>query len=157
MGALLATLVLAIEIHAAGDCPGAAEVERQLRPLLGEAAGAGTSDVATIEQGPDGSVSVSLADTIGRAVGGRRLPPARSCDDQAETVAVTLAIWEAQLHPEISLRLDRLSPEAAPAPAPETTLVRPSPPAPASRTIGTVGVAAAGDWTSNAWSPSGRL
>ena len=50
MGALLATLVLAIEIHAAGDCPGAAEVERQLRPLLGEAAAAGTSDVATIKQ-----------------------------------------------------------------------------------------------------------
>jgi hypothetical protein len=162
MGALLATLVLAIEIHASGDCPGAAQVQRQLEPLLGEAAAAGTADVATIKGERDGSLSVSLADAGGRAIGDRRLPRARSCGDQAETVAVTLAVWEAQLHPEISLRLDRLSPEAAPPPppvaAPETTLVRPASPARRSRrATGRLGVAAVGDAQSSVWAPGARI
>jgi hypothetical protein len=161
MGALLATLVLAMEIHAAGDCPLAADVERQLAPLLGDAGAAGTSDVATIKRRPDGSVFVSLADTEGRAIGDRQLPRARSCGDQAETVAVTLAIWEAQLHPEIALRLDRLAPEAAPppvAPIPETTIVRAAPPAPRSTpTTAALGVAAAGVAHASGWSPGARV
>jgi hypothetical protein len=161
MGALLATLVLAIEIHASGDCPVAADVERQLAPLLGDAGAAGTSDVATIKRRPDGSVSVSLADTEGRGIGDRQLPRARSCGDQAETVAVTLAIWEAQLHPEIALRLDRLSPEPPPpvaAPTPEATLVRPAPPAQrAPRTTIALGVAAAAVAHSGGWSPGARV
>jgi len=168
MGPLLATLLLAIEIRAAGDCPGATEVERQLGPLLGEAATVGMKDVATIKRGRDGSVSVSLADTSGRALGDRRLPRARSCGDQAESVAVTLAIWEAQLHPEISLRLDRLAAETAPPPpvpaapldpAPEVLVSRPSPPpAPPQRRLAkAVAVAAVGDWQSSSWSPGVRV
>jgi hypothetical protein len=166
MGPLLATLLLAIEIHAAGDCPGAAEVERQLGPLLGEATTVGMQDVATIKRGRDGSVSVSLADTSGRAIGDRRLPRARSCGDQAESIAVTLAIWEAQLHPEISLRLDRLAAESAPPappppaapldPTPEVVVARPSPP-PQRRVAKAVAVAAMGDWQSSSWSPGGRV
>ncbi len=162
MGALLATLVLAMEIHAAGDCPVAADVERQLAPLLGDAGAAGTSDVATIKRRPDGSVSVSLADTDGRAIGGRQLPRARSCGDQAETVAVTLAIWEAQLHPEIALRLDRLAPEAARPPVaaavPETPILRAAPPARRSMsTTAGLGVAAAGVAHASGWSPGARV
>jgi hypothetical protein len=155
MGALLATLVLAIEIHATGDCPAAADVERKLGPLLGEAAAEDTSDVATIKCGPDGSVSVSLADSGGRALGDRRLPRGRSCGDQAETVAVMLAIWEAQLHPEISLRLDRLSPPGAAPPARLAPVAPVAPPA--RRAAGTLGVAAASDWHSSDWSPGARI
>jgi len=162
MGALLATLVLAMEIHASGACPSSAQVQRQLGPLLGDAAAAGASDVATIKHERDGSVSVSLADAEGRAIGDRRLPRARSCDDQAETVGVTLAIWEAQLHPEISLRLDRLSRETPPppaaAPAPEATLVRPAVPLPARpRSLAhALGFAAVGDARASDWSPGAR-
>ncbi|HVY40810.1 MAG TPA: hypothetical protein VHM31_22880 [Polyangia bacterium] len=164
MGALLAALVLAMEIHASGDCPAAADVERQLAPLLGEATGTGTSDVATIKRRPDGSVAVSLADPEGRSVGDRQLPRARSCSDQAETVAVTLAIWEAQLHPEIALRLDRLTSAAAPPPppppptVPEVALTRPAPPVqPAPGTTIALGVAAAGVGHAGGWSPGARI
>src|SRR4051794_21954850 len=103
MPGLLATLLVALEVHASGDCPGAADVERHLGPLLGD--GADVADVATLAAGADGSVSVSLADAGGQAIGDRKLPRARTCGEQAKTVAVMLAVWEAQLHPEISLRL----------------------------------------------------
>src|SRR4051812_25393231 len=127
----LVSLLLGIEIHGSGDCPGAAAVERRLGPLLGAEAAAGTSDVATLRRGADGGLAVSLADGAGNPLGDRRFPRAGSCDDQAETVAVTLAIWEAQIHPEISLRLDRLSP-AAPrlAPQSDATTLRGAPEAP---------------------------
>jgi hypothetical protein len=154
----IASLLLAIEIHGSGDCPGATDVQRQLGPLLGAQTAAGPSDVATIKHGTDGTVSVSLADVGGRPLGDRRFPRAGTCSDQAETVAVTLAIWEAQIHPEIALRLDRLSPEIAPAapvqPDP-TTLSRVSEP-PRARTSLSLGAAVAGDWQPGAWAPAGR-
>lgn len=157
-GALLASLLLSIEIHAAGDCPGAADVERHLGPLLGDAP-AQVSDVATIERATDGSVSVTLADTGGRAIGDRRFPRARSCGEQAKTIAVTLAIWEAQLHPEISLRLDRLAsePAAPPPPKPVPVVARAAPPPPPPPRELSLGLAALGDLQSGAWAPGARV
>jgi len=100
-----------------------------------------------------------FADGAGRPLGDRRFPRAGSCENQAETVAVTLAIWEAQIHPEIALRLDRLSPEAVPAPAaPEPTVVRRAPePAPRAAAAFSLGASVAGDWQSSAWAPAGRV
>ena len=109
---LTASLSLAMEIHAAGGCPDAGEIERQLAPLLGPGPEALTSDVVTVKHGADGALLVALADARGGAIEERRLPPAGTCRERAETVAVTLAIWEAQIHPEISLRpRSGLSPE----------------------------------------------
>jgi hypothetical protein len=155
----LASLLLAIEIHGAGECPAAGDVERRLGPLLGAPTAADPSDVATIKHAADGTLSVSLADSAGRPLGDRRFPRAGSCENQAETVAVTLAIWEAQIHPEISLRLDRLSPEATPAPAqPEPTTLRHVPEAaPHAGTTVTLGASVAGDWQSGAVAPAGRV
>ncbi len=153
MGGLLVTLLAAMEIHAAGGCPGAADIERQLTPLLGPGPEAHTSDVATIKRGPDGALTVALHDAQGASIEERRLPPAGSCRDQAETVAVTLAIWEAQIHPEISLRLDRLS--VAP---PVVARVAPAaPPSPPSASVWALGAAVAGDWQQGAAAPAGRL
>ena len=160
MGGLLATLLAAIEIHAAGDCPGAADVERKLAPLLEAGTAASASDVATIKHGADGTLLVSLDDAAGRLIGDRRFPRAGTCSDQAETVAVTLAIWESQIHPEIVLRLDRLSAAAAPAAAaPAAVVVAPLPAAsaPPTRTVLSLGAAAAGDWLPGSWAPAARL
>jgi hypothetical protein len=159
MGGLLVTLLAAMEIHAAGGCPGAAEIERQLTPLLGPGPEAHTSDVATIERGPDGALTVALHDAQGASIEERRLPPAGSCRDQAETVAVTLAIWEAQIHPEISLRLDRLSAGAAAAPAivARVEVSATPPPARAAAATLALGAAVAGDWQQGAAAPAGRL
>jgi hypothetical protein len=158
MAGLLAWLLMAIEIRAAGDCPGAADVERRLAPLLGEGTTAGATDVATIKRAADGTLALSLADAAGRALGERRFPRAGTCSDQADTVAVTLAIWEAQLHPEISLRLDRLSPEAAPAPPRAVpTVARAAAPPPPARTLVSLGAAAAGAWQPGSWAPAARV
>jgi hypothetical protein len=154
MGGLLVMLLAALEIHAAGGCPGAAEIERQLTPLLGPGPEAHTSDVATIKRGPDGALTVALHDAQGASIEERRLPPAASCRDQAETVAVTLAIWEAQIHPEISLRLERLSTGAPAAPVVVETPVVAAAPA---RASWAVGAAVAGDWQQEAAAPAGRL
>jgi hypothetical protein len=144
-------VALALEIHATGDCPGAADVERQIGPLLGD--GAAARDVAMISLGADGSVSLALADANGQAIGARTLPRARSCDDQAKAVAVTLAVLEAELHPQVSLGLERLAPE------PQLTAVAVAGPAPApapARELA-VGVGAFVDREAGGWAPGGRL
>ena len=141
---------LALEIHTTGACPAAADVERQLGPLLGE--GAARRDVATIEAGADGAVSLTLADASGQPIGARALPRARSCDDQAKAIAVTLAVLEAELHPQVSLGLDRLAPEPLPA---AVAVARPAP-APPARELA-VGAAASVDRQAGSWAPGARL
>ncbi|HET6280885.1 MAG TPA: hypothetical protein VFH73_07965 [Polyangia bacterium] len=160
MSGLLASVLLAIEIHASGNCPGGADVEQRIGPLLGAETAARTSDVATIKENADGSLLVSLDDSDRRPIGERRFPRAGTCADQAERIAVTLAIWEAQIHPEIVLRLDRLSPEVAPAraPAPPAVTLRTdaSSGAPRAPALLSLGAAVAGDWQSGAWVPAVR-
>jgi hypothetical protein len=141
--------LFALEIHAAGGCPGASEIERQLAPLLGTEAR--TSDVATVTHDAGGAFVVSLADARGGAIEERRLPPAGTCRDEAETIAVTLAIWEAQIHPEISLRLDRLSPETT-----TPTIVAAATPHARARAA-SLGVAVGGDVQAGEGAPAGRV
>jgi len=152
---LIAWLLVAIKIQATGDCPDAVDVERHLGPLLGDAVAA--RDVATIARAPDGSLALSLADTSGQTIGARTLPPARTCGDQAKAVAVTLAVWEARLHPEISLGLDRLAPEPPP-PGQDVAVVARAAPAPSwpARELA-LGVAVVADLQSGGWAPGARL
>jgi hypothetical protein len=154
MSPLVASLLLAIEIHATGTCPDAADVERKLAPLLAAGTAARLPDVATLSRGADGTLRLTLDDPAGRAIGERRFPPAGTCGDQAETAAVTLAIWEAQLHPEIALRLDRLS---APAPALPAATVRETPAGPRPPLALSVGVGGGGGWHPGSWAPVGRI
>jgi hypothetical protein len=142
---------IALEIHAKGACPAAADVERQLARLLG--AESAQRDVATIEAGADGSVSLTLADADGQPVGARSLPHARSCDDQAKAVAVTLAVLEAELHPQVSLGLDRLAPEPLPA---ALAVARPAPPPAPARELA-LGAGVYVDRQAGAWAPGARL
>jgi hypothetical protein len=153
MVGLVVSLAVAMEIHARGACPAAADIERRLAPLLGTGPDAHTTDVATIDRGADGALTVALDDAHGASIGARRLPTAGTCRDQAETVAVTLAIWEAQIHPEISLRLDRLSTggEAAP-----TIVAAPGPAPPPAATL-SLGAAVAGDWQEGTLAPAVRV
>ena len=113
MSGLVLSLWLAMQIEGSGRCPAAGEVEGKLAPLLPPGFASSCDDRAVIAEDADGSLSVALSRPDGRSIASRRLPPSSTCAEQAETVAVTLAVWEAQIHPEISLRLDRLA--AAPA------------------------------------------
>jgi hypothetical protein len=120
----------AIDVRTQGQCPSAAEVMQRLRPILPQpsAGSPPAPDVAAVEERADGTLSISLSLSSGGLVGQRSLPRAPSCADQADAVAVTLAVWEAALHPDITLALDRLPLDASRAAAPPPS--RPPQPAP---------------------------
>jgi hypothetical protein len=162
MSGLFVVLWLTMQIQGAGSCPAASEVEARLGPLLPPDFADGSSDRAIIAEGADGALSVSLARPDGKVVDHRRLPPAASCDEQAETVAVTLAVWEAQIHPEISLRLDRLAARSRlPPAAPSVDLAvgRPIEPNlhPTKATTWAVGAGFVDSWQSGSLASGGRL
>lgn len=89
-------------------CPTAAAVEAQLAAVLSTSAANTARDVATLERrGPTLSVSVNRPD--GTPVGQRTFEGAHPCADLASAVALTIATWESDVHPEFVL-----TPPAAP-------------------------------------------
>lgn len=166
MSGLVVALWLTMQIQGAGSCPAASEVEGKLAPLLPPDFMESSADSAVIAEDVDGTLSVSLARPDGRTVGQRRLPRAATCAEQAETVAVTLAVWEAQIHPEISLRLDGLtaarpSAVAAVAAVPPSNrgleLRTPVEPRHPKVTTWAVGAGLVGSWQPGSVAPGGRL
>ena len=107
MSGLLVSLWLAMQIEVAGSCPSAQQIEGELATLLPPDFAADSSDRAVIAEDGE-SLTISLARADGRSAARRQLSRTGTCAEQAETVAVMLAVWEAQIHPEISLRLDRI-------------------------------------------------
>jgi hypothetical protein len=157
---LLVASWLAMQVQGTGSCPSPAEVEATLAPLLPVGFASSSTDLAAITEEADGALSVWLARPDGKTVARRRLPPAATCGEQAQTVAVALAVWEAQIHPEISLRLDRLAAPAASVPASEGDLAirRTGGSGPAARAVSLgLGVAAVGSWQPGSIAPGGRL
>src|SRR4051794_1328834 len=106
MSGVVVVLLLALQVQATGRCPTAHDVERRLAPLLPPGLESSRRDVAQIDEDADGGLTLTLAQFDRGTITRRQLPPAASCADRAETVAVALAIWEAQIHPEIPLQLD---------------------------------------------------
>ncbi len=134
-----------------------------LAPLLPVGFFSSATDQAAIVEEPDGTLSVSLARPDGQ-ITRRRLPRAATCTEQAQTVAVALAVWEAQIHPEISLRLDRLAaapPPSSPASPPpaggDLVIQRASESAPTRSLDLGVGAAAMGAWQPGSFAPGARL
>jgi hypothetical protein len=159
MSGVVAFLWLALQIQGTGDCPTAGEVEARLGPLLPPDFAALSADQAVMVENPDGTLSLSLVRPDGRTVDSRRLPRAASCPEQAATAAVALAVWEAQIHPEISLRLDslRATPADRTAVAPPPAVRRTAgPAAPPARTFA-VGAALLGSWQPGSLAPGGRV
>lgn len=131
-----AALVLALAVHvrAAGSCPDAADVQAKLAPLLAPGPDGAASDIGVLSEAGDGALDLSLLGSDGRTRFARQLAPAASCAEQAEIVAVTLAAWESEIHPVVTLRLEHLA-DPAPAPPPVETLTPPPPLPPAPRRL----------------------
>jgi hypothetical protein len=160
MSGAVAFLWLVLQIQGIGDCPTAGEVEARLGPLLPPGFAALSEDQAVMVENTDETLSLSLVRPDGRTVGSRRLPRAASCAEQAATAAVALAVWEAQIHPEISLRLDSL--RAIPAADRTATTLPPAvrrgvpPAAPPAKTLA-VGAGLLGSWQPGSLAPGGRV
>ncbi len=156
MAGLVAALLLAlsVEVEGPGACPSASDVARAIAPLLPGDFESTNSDVARIEEAQGGSLTISLARPDGSEIGRRLLPPAPTCAEQAETVAVTFAAWQARIHPEITLRLDRLA--AAPSSGPLLARASASPSVKNDARF-TVGAGLGGGWQPDSIAPGGRL
>jgi hypothetical protein len=165
MMGLVVAACLAMQVQGVGSCPSPGEVEEKLAPLLPVGFASSSTDRAAVMEEADGTLSVLLARSDGKTVARRRLPRAASCSEQAQTVAVALAVWEAQIHPEISLRLDRLAapptlPHTGAPPAAEGVLAirqragESAPPRPLGLGLG---AAAIGAWQPGSVVPGARL
>jgi len=154
---------LALPVQGLGSCPAPGEVEERLTPLLPVDFAASSTDRAAIMEEADGTLSVLLAHADGKTIARRRLPRAATCSEQAQTVAVSLAVWEAQIHPEIALQLDRLAaPPAPPRPAPppvakgEVVSARAGDDLPRGFQLG-LGVAGIAAWQAGSFAPGVRV
>lgn len=156
MSGLVLALIAAMEIQIPGSCPQLADVERHLAPLLLPGFEARTQDRALVAEGPDGAVTVLLARADGGGTATRQLPRAGSCDDQAETIAVLLASWEGQIHPELALRA--AGPRTADARASDIERTRVSSSEPRrGLAIDAVGIGVGGAWSSDSIAPGARV
>ena len=161
MGGILLALIAAMEIQIPGTCPRLADVQRHLEPLLAPGFAARTQDSAVVAEGPDGGVTVLLARADGGQAVTRQLPRAGSCDAQAETIAVLLASWEGEIHPELALRAAPPTPSAGPHGQGGVLAVeaRVSPPSPQRRglAIDAIGVGAGAGWAPDSVAPGATI
>ena len=96
-------------------CPTAAEVDARLRTLLPTASPSGERDVAVL--GETGSrLRVTVRRPDGTTLGERELDRAHSCADLAAAVALVIATWESDVHPEFALALPGMAEPARPSP-----------------------------------------
>jgi hypothetical protein len=163
MGGILLALIAAMEIQIPGTCPRLADVQQHLTPLLAPGFDARTQDRALVAEGSDGGVTVMLARADGGGTATRQLPRAGSCEAQAETIAVLLASWEGEIHPELSLRaatstLSAGTPRGAGTPA-LAVATRATAPSSSGRglAIEAIGIGVGGAWSPDSLAPSARI
>jgi hypothetical protein len=96
-GALLALLVAgAVQVTSSTPCPTAPQVEARLPPLTPRDA----PDRALLAAS-DGALTLTLVRADGSAVVERQIEAQGSCADLAGAVALIVAVWQAQEHPEL--------------------------------------------------------
>jgi hypothetical protein len=114
-GGLLALLLAgAVQVASTTPCPSAADVEARLPALTSPATG--PPDRALI-RGAEGILTLTLVRADGSAVIERQIAAQGSCADLAGAVALIVAVWQAQEHPDIPLAPTLREPPAPPPPA----------------------------------------
>ncbi len=89
--------ILSVEVSSEVPCPGAAEIDARVRPLL-PSAGDGSTRPHTVHvaRGADGGLVITLLDGVIPLVV-RTLRAGGSCEQLADSVAALVASWETQL------------------------------------------------------------
>lgn len=134
---LLVALSVPVEITGDGDCPSAVAVEEALRPLLAPGSSASREQVRLSRR--QGRVLVELMADEGGPPVVREIDGDARCVDVARAVAVIVAAWQLERHPEL-----RKEEPAKPRPAPKPAAPPPPPKARLRLDLG-VGVAFAFD------------
>ena len=93
MMSLIVAAWLAMQVQGAGSCPSPGEVEEKLAPLLPVGFASGSTDLATVVEEADGTLSVSLARPDGKTVARRRLPRAPSSPSRRNKSRRGRAMW----------------------------------------------------------------
>jgi hypothetical protein len=100
-GVVLALLLAAaVDVQSTVPCPSAAEVEARLPPLALQGAPAGARDRAVVSRS-GGTLTLALSRADGSAVVERQLDAQGSCSELAEALALMIAVWHAQEHPDV--------------------------------------------------------
>lgn len=126
-GMRILLLVAAMRVEGTSSCPAPAEVAAQVRAWLPpQAAGDDSERARLIEDGDD--LIVSHEDRDGMVLARRRFSRKFSCHELASAVAVAIASWQSDVHPEFApgLAARAPTPRAALAPTPEVTQASPA-------------------------------
>jgi hypothetical protein len=141
-----ATFVLAslgLQIRGTTDCPRLEDVRARLSEMVTLSDELRVEERAVVER-RESSLRVALESADGRVIGERTLAAEASCEELAQVVAVVLAAWLGDAHPELVARLpqpssassgDQTTPDAA-----ARVLPAPSKAPRKERTPGTIGV-----------------
>ena len=111
------------------DCPAAADIAARVAALLPAAHTTDAPDVARLDDDATGALRVTLSRPDGTPLGERALARTFTCDDLAAAVAVVVAAWESDVHPEF-----QPTPAPAPSPAPSLAVTPTTPPVARART-----------------------
>ena len=104
-----------VRITGDGGCPTTAEVDARVRALLPAGSEQDEQDVATLEQSLS-HVRVSVRRPDGTILGERKFDRAHTCAELAAAVALVIATWESDVHPEFALGLPVPAEQASPSP-----------------------------------------
>jgi hypothetical protein len=107
-------------VVSAQDCPAAGVVDARVREILGLRPGSALEERAIIDR-TGSSLRVTLRGKDDRVLGDRVLRADGSCDELAGVVAVVLASWLSDVHPEF---VGSLPAPSSPPPAPPSTPAR---------------------------------
>lgn len=120
-----------VEVRGATTCPQAEEVAAALAGLLPAGDGAAAPDVASLREDGGGDLFVELRRASGEVIGEKRIAATLACGARAETAAVFVAAWEAQLGGDSARPLAVPEPPTRPMVAPtfdpETVVAHPAP------------------------------
>jgi hypothetical protein len=99
LGAILfAWLPIRVE---AGACPSSRDIEQRLAAMLSSPSTMGPPDVAQVFRQTD-LLQIQLVSPDAALIAERTLPYAGTCAELADVVAVILASWESDVHPEFA-------------------------------------------------------
>ena len=134
---VVATLPVQVESAA---CPSGHEVEQALAAMLPSVSEAIRPDVARVFR-RDNQLQIELVNPDAAVIAERRLDENGSCAELAELIAVVIASWESDVHPEFT------RPHAEPMLAAPPESARPSPPAPSPAAFYEVAAGASLSWS----------